>query len=151
MTKEMILSKITGLQSNNIRFSAEANAFLGNAYTSMAGNHYFNAVRFGEGILIKEDIGHGYKYTFLNGLRVYSIKEKKLIADASFHCQVYNKEMVRNKVTSMLLNKLKEAAEQQDFSFNEAEANRIVKQIVEQAFALDQRILAEQQLKRLTD
>jgi hypothetical protein len=151
MTKEMILSKITGLQSNNIKFSAEANAFLGNAYTSIAGNHYFNAVRFGEGILIKEDIGHGYKYTFLNGLRVYSIKEKKLIADASFHCQVYNKDLVRNKVTSLLIDKLNEAAEQQGFSFNENDAKRIVKQIVEQAFVVDQRALAEKQLKRLTE
>jgi hypothetical protein len=151
MTKEMILSKITGLQSNNIKFSAEANAFLGNAYTSMAGNHYFNAVRFGEGILIKEDIGHGYKYTFLNGLRVYSIKEKKLIADASFHSQVYSKDLVRNKVTSMLIDKLNEAAEQQGFSFNDNDAKRIVKQIVEQAFVVDQRVLAEQQLKRLTE
>lgn len=150
MTKEMILSKITGLQSNNIKFSAEANAFLGNAYTSMAGNHYLNAVRFGEGILIKEDIGHGYKYTFLNGLRVYSIKEKKLIADASFHSQVYNKDLVRNKVTSMLIDKLNEAAEQQGFSFNDNDAKRIVKQIVEQAFVVDQRVLAEQQIKRLT-
>lgn len=151
MTKEMILSKITGLQSNNIKFSAEANAFLGNAYTSIAGNHYFNAVRFGEGILIKEDIGHGYKYTFLNGLRVYSIKEKKLIADASFHCQVYNKDLVRNKVTSMLIDKLNEAAEQQGFSFNDNDAKRIVKQIVEQAFVVDQHALAEKQLKRLTE
>lgn len=151
MTKEMILSKITGLQSNNIKFSAEANAFLGNAYTSMAGNHYFNAVRFGEGILIKEDIGHGYKYTFLNGLRVYSIKEKKLIADASFHCQVYNKDLVRDKITSMLIDKLNEAAEQQGFSFNDNDAKRIVKQIVEQAFVVDQRALAEKQLKRLTE
>lgn len=151
MTKEMILSKITGLQSNNIKFSAEANAFLGNAYTSMAGNHYFNAVRFGEGIIIKEDIGHGYKYTFLNGLRVYSIKEKKLIADASFHCQVYNKDLVRNKVTSMLIDKLNEAAEQQGFSFNDNDAKWIVKQIVEQAFVVDQRVLAEQQIKRLTE
>ncbi|MDD4107167.1 MAG: hypothetical protein PHH93_00425 [Prolixibacteraceae bacterium] len=151
MTKEMILSKITGLQSNNIKFSAEANAFLGNAYTSMAGNHYFNAVRFGEGIIIKEDIGHGYKYTFLNGLRVYSIKEKKLIADASFHCQVYNKDLVRNKVTSMLIDKLNEAAEQQGFSFNDNDAKWIVKQIVEQAFVVDQRALAEKQLKRLTE
>lgn len=151
MTKEMILSKITGLQSNNIKFSAEANAFLGNTYTSMAGNYYFNAVRFGEGILIKEDIGHGYKYTFLNGLQVYSIKEKKLIADASFHCQVYNKDLVRNKVTSMLIDKLNEAAEQQGFSFNDNDAKRIVKQIVEQAFVVDQRALAEQQLKRLTE
>ena len=125
------------------------NAFVGNVFTSSAGNHYFNLLRFAKGILIKEDVGQGYKYTFLNGLKIYSVKEKTLIADASFHNVVYNTNSVKNVARQMLLEKLSEAAEQQGFGYNRIEAESLVKQIVEEAFVIDQRTVAEQQLKRL--
>lgn len=149
MTKEMIISKIAGLQSQNLRYAANLNAFVGNGYTSAAGNHYFNLVRFGEGILIKEDLGQGFKYLFLNGLKVYSVKEKSLIADLSFHNVIYGKEKVINAVKNMLLNKLKEAANQEGFSYSLSEAQNKVSQIVEESFVIDQRTMADNQIRRL--
>lgn len=38
--------------------------------------------------MIKEEIGQGYKYTFLNGLRIYN-KNGQLLAEEKYHCCKY--------------------------------------------------------------
>lgn len=150
MTTEMIISKIAGLQSKTATYSEGINAFVGNGYTSSAGNHYFNAVRFAEGILIKEDIGVGYLHTFLNGIKIYSLKDKTLIVDQTYHCKFYSKEESKSQSRSLLLDQLEAAARQQHFSFNREEAKSLIHKIVEDAFVVDQREMADMQLHRLT-
>ena len=80
-----------GLVNANLNYSEISNAFLTTGYTSMAGNTYFNSIRVAEGILIKEDVGEGWCKTFLNGIKIYSIKDKTLLADRSFHNLGYHK------------------------------------------------------------
>lgn len=150
MTKDIILRKITGLQTRNFNYAEKLNAFVGNGYTSMAGNHYFNALRFAEGIVIKEDIGQGYMYTFLNGLKVYSLKDKTLIADACFHKLRYTKEVSKGIAKEILLKKLQEAARHEGFKYDAHEAERVVTQIIDEAFFTDQRAFAANQMKRLS-
>ena len=149
MTQEMILSKITGVSTNGINYSAPANAFVGSAFTSAAGNTYFNMMRFGEGIIIKEDVGEGYKYTFLNGLKVYSLRDKTLIADETYHSLVYHIDSVKQLVMRMLLAKLKESSEQQGFNYDTNEAEQMIRKIINDAFNIDQRDMAKSQLIRL--
>ena len=81
MTNSIAIFQKHGLVNSNLSYSEVANAFLSTGYTSSAGNTYFNSIRVAEGILIKEDIGNGYKYAFLNGIKIYSIKDKTLIVD----------------------------------------------------------------------
>ena len=150
MTQEMIISKIAGLSTTKVQYATALNAFVGNGFTSQAGNHYFYAVRFADGIVIKEDLGEGYKYTFLNGLKVYSIKDKTLIADAAYHNVVHSIELVKRKTKMMLLEKLREAAEQEGFSYSHTQAEQTVSRIVEEAFITDQRTMVNKQLNQLS-
>jgi len=150
MTTEMIISSLTKGQNNSIQYVERINAFINTGYTSLAGNHYFNMLRFAEGILIKEDVGEGYLHTFLNGIRVYSIKDRCLIADASFHNVIYSQETVKRQVKSMLLGILDEASKTQGFGYNLSEAKSIITKIIADAFELDQRNMARDQMKRLS-
>ena len=77
--------------ASNVTYSASLNVFTGNGYTSAAGNNYFNAFRFAEGILIKEDVGVGYARTFLNGIRIFDLSSKTLLCERSYHCCYYDK------------------------------------------------------------
>ncbi len=149
MTKEMILSQLSGLQSKSLTYSGTANAFIGNGFTSSAGNHYFNAVRFADGILIKEDIGEGYLHTFLNGLKIYSLKDKTLIVDKSYHNVRYSKDLSKSLSKSLLKDHLEEAARHNGFNYNRSEASGLIDKIVEDAYVVDQREMADMQMRRL--
>lgn len=150
MNAEMVLSKIIGTGNNKLAYSGNANAFIGNCYTSNAGNHYFNAMRFAEGIVIKEDIGQGYKYAFLNGIKVYSLNDKTLITEESYHNVIYSAEKVKERIKAMLKSFLIEAARIHGVTCNSLEADRLINRLIDDAFKTDQRQMMDQQIKRLS-
>jgi len=136
-----VILKQFGLVSGSVNYSKEANAFLSTGYTSAAGNTYFNAVRFAEGILIKEDVGQGYAHSFLNGLRIYSLKNKELLAEGNYNSLFYSKVVVRNKSINMLLRVLKDAASAEGVELDEGVACRQITKIIDAAMNTDQREL----------
>jgi hypothetical protein len=137
-----------GLINSNISYSEVANAFLTSGYTSSAGNTYFNSVRVAEGILIKEDIGVGYARTFLNGLKIYSIKDKMLIADKSFKTVFYSVSRVKMESKKMLLNVLKEASINEGYIFDYASAEVLIDKILTNAINSNQMELLKQQTQK---
>lgn len=56
---------------NNITYNQVAKMFLTPGYTSAAGNTYQEGLRLSKYLAINFSIGHGYYYTFLNGIRLY--------------------------------------------------------------------------------
>lgn len=129
-----------GLSVNSeYNYSEVANAFLSKGFTSNAGNTYFNAVRLIEGISIKEEVGHGHTHTFLNGIKIYSIKEKVLIAERSYHCKLYSKLTVISQVQKMLFDVLKESVIKGGVNFDESAVKRDIQQITSKGFNTDQR------------
>lgn len=86
-------------KSAELTFNAGKNIFLTQGYTSMAGNIYYQGVRFSERIIITQQLGQGYFYTFLNGIRIFGFngKEATLIAEKSYHCCVYSESMVKSE------------------------------------------------------
>lgn len=148
MSTEIILRNLGALAGSQIGFSEPANAFLTQGYTSLANNTYFNAIRFSEGIIIKEDIGQGYSHTFLNALRIYSFKDKTLLADRSYHCVFYSKEKVYNEAKSMLLKLISEAANSQGFRYNSLEAETTINKILNEAIYGDQWNIAQSQIRK---
>lgn len=148
MTNELIIKQLTGIQTGTTNYSITANAFLGNGFTSSAGNHYFNAIRFADGIVIIEDIGEGWAHTFLNGIKIYSLRDKKLLVDECFHNVRYSKELVKSKAKQLLLDQLIKAASLNNFSFNIAEAERIISGLISQAFINDQREMVNRTLHK---
>jgi hypothetical protein len=149
MTTELMLNNVTGMAIAKSAYSEEANAFLSNGYISAANNTYFNAVRFAEGIVIKEDIGQGYFHTFLNGLRIYSLKDSTLLADKTFHCCYYSKSVVQREAREMLQILIKEAIARTGSKIDAEESNRVIAKILAEAFDSNQLEYGLSQLKRI--
>jgi hypothetical protein len=147
MKNEIVLKKF-GLVANGISYSENANAFLSKGFTSNAGNTYFNAIRFAEDILIKEDIGQGYARTFLNGIRIYSLKNKELLVDRNYHCVFYSKSTVKSESIKLLLVLLKDAAKSEGLELDEFLARTQISKIIDQAMNGNQVEMLNRQRKR---
>lgn len=91
-------------KSVELTFNAGKNIFLTQGYTSMAGNTYYQGVRFSDRIIITQQIGQGYAYTFLNGIRIFGFngKETVIIAEKSYHCCIYNEVFVKNESETLI-------------------------------------------------
>ena len=148
MNNSLTVFEKFGLINANVSYSEAANAFLSTGYTSAAGNTYFNTIRVAEGILIKEDIGNGYARTFLNGLKIYSIKDKTLLADKSFHTLYYSVSTVKNEAKKMLLAILETAAKNERYSFDAAQASAMIDRILENAIRSNQVEMLKQQTQK---
>lgn len=135
MTNEIALFKNFGLATPaSFSYSQPMNAFVGNEYTSAMGNSYFNAVRFVEGLLIKEDVGEGYLYTFLNGLHIFDIRTHTLLAEKSYYCTCYSKDLVRQQTTILLEELILKEAQKQHRLLNEYDTKKAIAQIISKAF-----------------
>lgn len=121
---------------NRVTLNESMNLFTGNAYTSQAGNTYFNGLRFTPDIVIKESIGQGYCRTFLNGIKIYA-PDGTLIAEEHYHCSYYSKGNVRNKAKGVLINALMETAKRKDIYLKksnvEAQVNKVIDMAVDQS------------------
>lgn len=146
MSNSITVFQKFGLENPNISFSEVSNSFITNGFTSAAGNTYYNSLRLAEGILIKEDLGQGYCYTFLNAINIYSITDKKLLASKNFHNVVYSKQRLKSEAKKLLINILQNSAVQEGFYFDTDKAEQITDDVLNCAFNEDPRIL----LSRLT-
>lgn len=149
MTTELIKKNIGNSLPEKVRYSEQSNSFLTNGYVSRAQNVYFNSIRFAEGIVIKEDVGQGYKYTFLNGLRIYSLKDKTLLADRSYRCNIYKKDNIRFEIKEMLLDLIKDACEKNGQEINYYDLKRSINELINRAFNENQQDVLKNQVKRL--
>lgn len=147
MSKALVLKQF-GLTKGNVNYSVTANAFLSNGFTSAAGNTYFNAIRFSEGIVIKEDVGIGYAYRFLNGLRIYSLKDQTLLADRNYHSFVYSKYVIKREATNMLMEVLRNAVKRDNLKMDEAQAKKEIDRIIDMAMNGDQMEILKGQSKK---
>ena len=139
-TKEIaLLNKFGIAKSGNFNYSESVNAFIGNGYTSMAGNTYLNEIRFMEGIVIKEDVGQGYARTFVNGIRLFDLQSKTLLCERNYHCTFYSQFHIKTEVKEMLTNLLNEAARKENISFSSSDIKNHIDKLVDNAFSEDQR------------
>lgn len=148
MNHSLTIFEKYGLINASVSYSEIANAFLSTGYTSAAGNTYFNAIRLAEGILIKEDIGHGYARTFLNGLRIYSIKDQTLLIDKRFHVKYYSVSTVKLEAKGLLLKFLATAARKEGYSFDARQAGIMIDKILDNAFRTNQLEMLKQQTQK---
>lgn len=139
MSQEISLFRNFGLTTpSSVTFSEPLNALVGAGYTSMAGNTYFNSLRMSDGLLIKEDIGQGYAYSFLNGLHIYDLRTKTLICERWFHRNYYSRETAKQDAIEMLIDMLCQVANKENVLLNLQEVRQRVACIVNNAFFGDQ-------------
>jgi hypothetical protein len=78
----------------------------------------------------------------LNGLEIYSLKDKQLLADRRYHCNFYSKDNVEREAVHMLMGVLVDAANAEGVQIDRIKAKRQVKKIVKEAMNVDQRQMA---------
>lgn len=142
MTNDIALFRSFGLATPaNYSYSQPMNAFVGNGYTSTIGNTYFNAVRFVEGLLIKEDVGEGYSATFLNGLQIYDLHTKTLLAEKKYPRYggaFYSKNLVKQLTSQLLEELLLKEAQKQHYLLNQEDVKNKLSRLIANAFEKNQ-------------
>ena len=67
----IVAKNLPALSGESITYNAAKNIFLTQGYTSAAGNMYYKAIRISDRLVVYYDLGQGYKYTFLNGIKLF--------------------------------------------------------------------------------
>lgn len=109
-----VLQSIVGrnlpaLSGESIAYNAAKNIFLTQGYTSTAGNTYYKAIRLSNRLIVYYDLGQGYAYTFLNGIKLYCFDGQKpnLIAQKYWggcDYRVFNEQFAKDQSILMLSN-----------------------------------------------
>ena len=107
--EKLVNCTLPAVSGSAVTYNADRNMFLTTGYTSAAGNTYFQGIHLSNRLAIVFDIGQGYAYTFLNGMKLYCFdgKEKKLIGSRSYSCTCYSDSYARREATDILFEYLK--------------------------------------------
>ena len=109
-TLQTIVAKnLPALSGESITYNAAKNIFLTQGYTSVAGNMYYKAIRISDRLAIYYDLGQGYKYTFLNGIKLFCWdgQKAKVIAQKYWggcDYRVFNEQFAKEQSILMLSN-----------------------------------------------
>ena len=68
---------LPALSGERVTYNAAKNVFLSQGYTSAAGNMYYKAIRLSNRLIVYYDLGQGYAYTFLNGIKLFCFDGQK--------------------------------------------------------------------------
>lgn len=92
-----------------IHFDSHSNQYCTTSYTSAAGNTYYQGIRLSDRLIINVDLGQGYAYLFMNGLKLYCFdgQDKKLIGSRLYSCYGYSDYSVARESEEILFNYLK--------------------------------------------
>ena len=100
---------LPALSGEQVTYNAAKNVFLSQGYTSAAGNMYYKAVRLSNRLMVYYDLGQGYKYTFLNGIKLFCWDGQKanLIAQKYWggcDYRVFDEQFAKDESILMLSN-----------------------------------------------
>lgn len=105
----IVARNLPAFSGESITYNAAKNVFLSQGYTSAAGNMYYKAVRLSNRLMVYYDLGQGYKYTFLNGIKLFCWDGQKanLIAQKYWggcDYRVFNEQFAKDESILMLSN-----------------------------------------------
>lgn len=123
------------LSRSNMTYNVAKNIFLSQGYTSAAGNTYFQALRFSDKLAVVVDVGEGYRYTFLNGIKLFCWNGQKaeLIGQRTWGgCSwvIFNEGFVQQQCISMLKDYLVGMAKMLGGGVNERQLLEISREMV---------------------
>lgn len=105
--KNIVAKNLPALSGESLTYNAAKNIFLTTGYTSAAGNMYYRAIRLSDRLAVYYDLGQGYAYTFLNGIKLFCWdgNQAKLIAQKYWggcdYC-VFNEQFAKEQSILML-------------------------------------------------
>ena len=105
----IVAKSLPVLSGESITYNAAKNIFLTQGYTSAAGNTYYKAIRISDRLVVYYDLGQGYKYTFLNGIKLFCWdgQKAKVIAQKYWggcDYRVFNEQFAKEQSILMLSN-----------------------------------------------
>ena len=108
----IVAKNLPALSGESITYNAAKNIFLTQGYTSAAGNMYYKAIRISDRLAVYYDLGQGYKYTFLNGIKLFCWdgQKAKVIAQKYWggcDYRVFNEQFAKEQSIIMLKDYLK--------------------------------------------
>lgn len=137
-TLQTIATKaLPALSGKQVTYNAEKNVFLTLGYTSAAGNTYYKAVRLSNRLVVYYDIGEGYAYTFLNGIKLFCWDGQKanLIAQKYWggcDWQVFSERFAKEQSILMLKGFLEGQLKLQGAHVNDQELASFARGLVEE-------------------
>ncbi|MFV0555305.1 MAG: hypothetical protein ACK5LR_11480 [Mangrovibacterium sp.] len=141
---ELQLFQQAGLfKSGDYNYSEIANSFLSGGYTSAMGNTYFNSVWFVDGLAILANIGQGYAYTFLNGLKIINLADKEVVSYECYNCHYYSKDTVIADTVRQLAHSIIESAQKKGIRVNCNDVVQKVQSKIIDGFNSDQRYMLQ--------
>lgn len=105
----LVNQTLPAVSNSSVTNNADRNMFLTAGYTSAAGNTYFQGIHLSNRLAIVFDIGVGYAYTFLNGMKLYCFDgtQKELISSRFYNCCCYCDTFARREASENLCEILK--------------------------------------------
>ena len=109
--QNIVAKNLPALSGESITYNAAKNVFLTTGYTSAAGNMYYRAIRISDRLAVYYDLGQGYKYTFLNGIKLFCWdgQNAKVIAQKYWggcDWKVFNEQFAKEQSILLLSNYL---------------------------------------------
>ena len=103
----IVAKNLPALSGESLTYNAAKNLFLTTGYTSAAGNMYYRAIRLSDRLAVYYDLGQGYAYTFLNGIKLFCWdgNQAKLIAQKYWggcDYRVFNEQFAKEQSILML-------------------------------------------------
>lgn len=95
--------------ANNVTYNDAAKMFLSPGYTSAAGNTYQEGLRLSRYLAVDYSIGHGWRHSFLNGVKLYiwDNNKPKLVANRTFSCYYLSQDAINYETERIVKEHLK--------------------------------------------
>ena len=127
---------LPALSGEAITYNAAKNVYLTVGYTSAAGNTYYKAIRVSDRLAVYYDIGEGYAYTFLNGIKLFCWDGQKarLIAQkywGGYDYRIFNEQFAKEQSVLMLKDYLAGQLKIQGAHVSEQEIQSFARDMIE--------------------
>ncbi len=105
--QNIVAKNLPALSGESVTYNAAKNIFLTQGYTSAAGNMYYKAIRISDRLAVYYDLGQGYKYTFLNGIKLFCWdgQKAKVIAQkywGGYDYRIFSEQFAKEQSILML-------------------------------------------------
>lgn len=107
----IVTKSLPALSGESFTYNPTRNMFVTPGYTSAGGNTYFKAIRFSDRLIVYYDLSLGYKYTFLNGIKLFCFdgQKSRIIAQKCWNgddWKVFSEQFAKDQSVLMLCNYL---------------------------------------------
>ena len=128
---------LPALSGESLTYNAARNVFLTMGKTSLAGNMYYRAVRLSNRLMVYYELGQGYAYTFLNGIKLFCWDGQKghLIAQKSWggnDWRAFSEQFAKEQSILMLKNYLAGQLKAQGAYVSDQEMLGFVRSMIEE-------------------